>query len=308
MTIFTKSIGLLISFLGLLPWLESQPLNAQMLSYPSSDIRSVAQDVIVPPMVHGIAAAGTRVRETHPDYRQTQVYHATYLPKQWHAGEKYPVIIEFAGNGPYRSSFGDLSSGRVEGSCLGIGISRGEKFIWVCLPYLNNTGVKNVTQWWGNPASYDPQPTVEYCKKTVAWICETYGGDPERVLLVGFSRGAIACNYLGLYDDEIAGLWKAMIPYSHYDGVRLWGHPKSDMASARTRLKRLRDTPQLICHEDSGRGGLEATTKYLDRTAIPGNFTFLSTGFRNHNDAWVLRPSSARAQLRRWVQRHVLED
>ena len=46
-----------------------------MLSYPSSDIRSVAQDVIVPPMVQGIAAAGTRVRETHPDYRQTQVYH-----------------------------------------------------------------------------------------------------------------------------------------------------------------------------------------------------------------------------------------
>ena len=75
------------------------------------------------------------------------------------------------------------------------------------------------------------------------------GGDPERVLLVGFSRGAIGCNYLGLYDDEIAELWKAMIPYSHYDGVRLWGYPKSDMASARTRLKRLRDTPQLICHE-----------------------------------------------------------
>ena len=44
-------------------------------------------------------------------------------------------------------------------------------------------------------------------------------------------RGAIGCNYLGLYDDEIAELWKAMIPYSHYDGVRLWGYPKSDMAS-----------------------------------------------------------------------------
>ena len=95
MTIFTKSIGLLISFLGLLSWLELQPLNAQMLSYPSSDIRSVAQDVIVPPMVQGIAAAGTRVRETHPDYRQTQVYHATYLPSNG-MQEKSTVIIEFA--------------------------------------------------------------------------------------------------------------------------------------------------------------------------------------------------------------------
>ncbi len=307
MTTFTKSITRLFS-LAILVAAISVRANGQVVPHPPSDIRSVAQDVVLPPMVHSLPAPGTRVRETHPDYRQTEVYHATYLPTDWHEGGEYPVIIEFAGNGPFRSPFGDESTGLVEGSQMGIGISRGEKFVWICLPYLNNLGTKNVTQWWGNPTSYDPRPTVEYCKKTVDWICKRYGGDRKRILLVGFSRGAIACNYLGLYDDEIAALWKAMIPYSHYDGVRRWGYPKSDLVSARLRLQRLGETPQLICHEANGRSGLSATEAYLQRTAIPGSFTFLSTSFRNHNDAWILRPSPARDKLDDWVRKHVLDD
>lgn len=307
MMTFTKSIALLFSIGSFSFWVPASS-SGQVVTFPPSDLRSVAQDVVLPPMVHSLAAAGTRVRETHPDYRHTEVYHATYLPTDWGRGGRYPVIIEFAGNGPYRSPFGDVSTGLVEGSQMGIGISRGKNFIWVCMPYLNNIGTKNVIQWWGNATSYDPRPTVEYCKKTVDWICDTYGGDRKRILLVGFSRGAIACNYLGLYDDEIAGLWKAMIPYSHYDGVRRWEYPKSDMTSARLRLQRLGGTPQLICHEDGGRSALSNTKEYLERTAIPGNFTFLSTGFRNHNDAWILRPSSAREKLDRWVKEHVLDD
>ena len=308
MTTYTKSIVLRISASLILLVCFGRSVYAQVEIYPPSDIRSVAQDLVPPPMVNGLAAAGTRVREAHPDYLDTEVYHATYLPTDWRTGGKYPVIVEWAGNGPYRSPFGDVSTGLVEGSQLGFGISRGQKFIWVCLPYLNNTGTKNVTRWWGNPTSYDPRPTVEYCKQTVKWICETYGGDADRVLLVGFSRGAIACNYLGLYDDQIAQLWKAMIPYSHYDGVRKWSFPQSDQASALRRLKRLNNTPQLICHEDNGRSALSETQLYIERTAVPGNFTFMSTGFRNHNDAWILRPSPARNQLHAWVRRNVLND
>ena len=33
-----------------------------------------------------------------------------------------------------------------------------------------------------------------------------------------------------------------------------------------------------------------------------GKFTIGPTGFRNHNDAWVLRPSGARARLRDWLR------
>jgi hypothetical protein len=196
-----------------------------------------------------------------------------------------------------------VSGGKPEGSKMGFGISGGKGFIWVCLPYLNNAGTKNVTQWWGNTPQHDARPTVEYCKKTVPWICKQYGGDPKRVVLCGFSRGAIACNYIGLHDDAIAKLWRAFIPYAHYDGVNeRWGYPGSDRAAAKKRLRRLGNRPQFICQEKTtGRTSLAATRAYLKTTGFSGSFTFQSTGFRNHNDAWLLRPGPARAALRQWL-------
>jgi hypothetical protein len=46
------------------------------------------------------------------------------------------------------------------------------------------------------------------------------------VFIAGFSRGAIACNFIGLRDDEIASLWCGFVVHSHYEGVRDW--PGSD--------------------------------------------------------------------------------
>ncbi len=132
----------------------------------------------------------------------------------------------------------------------------------------------------------------------VPWICTNFGGDSKSVVLCGFSRGAIACNYLGLYDDDIAKLWRAFIPYSHYDGVKRWPYPGSDPQSAQQRLKRLSGRPQFICHEGTGVSG---TQKFLDSTGIEGKFIFQATGFRNHNDAWLLRPSTARKEMRKWL-------
>jgi hypothetical protein len=135
----------------------------------------------------------------------------------------------------------------------------------------------------------------------VPWICREYGGDPQRVVLCGFSRGAIACNFLGLHDDAIAKLWCGFVPYSHYDGVRTqWPYPGADRASALARLKRLGSRPQFICHEGAG---IEDTRRYLAEAMPSGNFTFVPTGFRNHNDAWTLRPSEARTKLRAWLNK-----
>lgn len=62
---------------------------------------------------------------------------------------------------------------------------------------------------------------------------------------------SIACNYIGLHDDEIAALWRGFICHSHYDGVRKWDYAGSDRQSAAIRLGRLRDRPQFISHETS---------------------------------------------------------
>ncbi|MHC4200692.1 MAG: hypothetical protein ACYSU0_11930, partial [Planctomycetota bacterium] len=129
--------------------------------------------------------------------------------------------------------------------------------------------------------------------------CRDYGGDPAAVLIAGFSRGAIACNFIGLHDDEIAGLWRGFIAHSHYDGVRKWRYPGSDRRSAAERLKRLRGRPQFVSHE----GSVEATRKYLEGTRTDGAFTFLALPYRNHTDSWVLRDIPERKALREWVGR-----
>ncbi|HCU87859.1 MAG TPA: hypothetical protein DGP39_10035 [Verrucomicrobiales bacterium] len=267
------------------------------------DISSIKPDLVLPDLTKGSPEEGKRVKQTHPDWRETEVYHVIYLPKDWRPNKLYPVIVEYAGNGPYRNRHSDISTGHPEGSKMGYGISGGEGFIWVCLPYLNNAGTANVTRWWGNAPKYDAGPTVAYCKKVVPWICRKYGGDPELVVLCGFSRGAIACNYIGLHDGAISALWRAFIPYSHYDGVNpRWGYPGADRAAALVRLKRLGNRPQFICHENSeGRLNLKVTRKYLENTGIKSKFTFRETGYRNHNDAWLLRPGPARTALRNWL-------
>ena len=213
------------------------------------------------------------------------------------------MLIEYAGN-KHHGTNGDISTGRPEGSKMGYGISGGRGFIWVCLPYLNVKGDDIALTWWGDAKNRTARPTLDYCHKAVPWICKKYGGDPDRVILCGFSRGAIACNYLGLYDNETAKLWRAFIPYSHYDGIRTWPYPASDRDSALARLKRLAKRPQFICHEtiNGQQIGLDSTKSYLDSTGIQAPLTFKETGFRNLSDAWILRSCPTRKALRHWLK------
>jgi len=267
------------------------------------DIRSVKPDLTIPKLETGQPDAGKRVKQTIPDYEQTGVYHVTYLPTDWVKGKRYPVLIEYAGNN-YRGAYGDISTGRPEGSNMGYGIPGGPGFIWVCPAFPNATGDDIALTWWGDSKNRTARPTLDYCNKAVPWICEKYGGDTDRVILCGFSRGAIACNYLGLHNDETAKLWRAFVPYSHYDGVATWPYPASDRNSALTRLERLAKRPQFICHEvTNSQLNLAATKKWIESTRIKANLTFAKTGFRNHNDAWLLRTSPARKSLRAWLKR-----
>jgi len=258
-----------------------------------ADIHSVKADLIVPDMVEENPQAGKRVKQTIGPYQNTQNYHSIYLPKDWQPDKKYPVIVEYAGNGNYKNNYGDISTGKVEHSNLGYGISAGEGVIWLCLPYINTSTQSNEIKWWG-----DVEATVVYCKEAIAQVCEQYGGDKNNIFISGFSRGAIACNFVGLHDEKIASLWRGFICYSHYDGMINWPYPGSDREAAKKRLQRLDNRPQFICHEIS----TSDTESYLREVYPNGNFTFLPINFRNHNDAWVLRDIPERKILRSWFQ------
>ncbi len=301
-TIKTAAQG--IVFLACM-WLISNSASSVAQLAEFADIRSVEADLIAPRMVEGEPGAGLRVRRSLQGWNRESVYHSLYLPKDWTREATLPIIVEYSGNGGYRDALGDSSSGRPEDSCFGYGITKGEGFLWICVPCLNAVGSDLALTWWGDAPSYDPLPTLNYLHAAIADTRENFGGDSNRIILCGFSRGAIACNFLGLHDDRTAKLWRAFVPYSHYDGVRKWPYPNSDDNSAATRLERLSGRPQFICGE---KDQVEETRRYLGKQASHSNLTFASTGFRNHSDAWVLRPSKTRQQLQNWLQAVVSND
>ncbi|MEA3208828.1 MAG: hypothetical protein QOE70_1885 [Chthoniobacter sp.] len=260
-----------------------------------SDITTLPADLQVPALTQEEAAAGRRVRKTTPGWEQTGVYHALYLPANWTPGGVFPVLVEYPGNGGYRNQFGDTCDGTVDGCHLGYGISGGRDYIWIAMPFVKVEGDRkeNATLWWG-----DAEETAAYCVATVRQVCREFGGDEKAVVLSGFSRGSIACNYIGLRNGTIAPLWRAFICHSHYDGVRKWPYPDSDERSAMARLERLQGRPQFISHE----GSTAETRRYLEGTGMRAAFTYVDLPFRNHTDQWALRDCEPRRQVRAWLR------
>ncbi len=281
----------------LIPLLLLLLQTAAYADAPAENLHDIPSDLMVPQVTDGQPAAGLRVRQIHPDYEGWDLCHVLYLPPEWKAGGKYPVIVEYPGNGDFRNKLGDRSTGKVEDCRMGYGLSGGERFLWVCLPFVDVKNRSHALHWWG-----DADATAAYCRQTVAGICRDYGGDERAVILTGFSRGAIACNYIGLRDDETAKIWRAMVAHSHYDGVRRWGQPNDDQTSARKRLERFRGRPQFITHELS----VDDTRKYLKDSEVQA--TFLALPWPNHSDAWVLKDVPARAEVRKWLDAVLKKD
>lgn len=66
------------------------------------DLFSVKPDLVRPNMTNSTPHPGEFVRAVHPAYAHTKAYHGLYLPKDWVNGsQKYPLIVEYMGNGPW---------------------------------------------------------------------------------------------------------------------------------------------------------------------------------------------------------------
>lgn len=253
------------------------------------------KDLITPAMTEDGTAPGKRVRQVSPEYKGSKVYHSLYLPTDWIKGKIYPVLVEYTGN-KFPAGKG---SGEVKDANLGYGLSGGKGFIWVSMPYIQKGKKENAVTWWG-----DRQATIDYCKVNLPRICKEFGGDMENLFICGFSRGAIACSYIGLADDEIASFWKGMIAHDHFDGHKKWGYPESDRASALKRLARLKGRPVLVCGN---------ANDYLKDHSKLGTFTFLPVPvseifaipegpvIHRHTDLWAHRHSSTRQIARDWL-------
>jgi hypothetical protein len=272
-------------------------LDSAFAEYP--DIATVEPDMIVPSCLEEEPNAGKRVFCRLPNSQSPNVYHCLYLPIDWKPGIKYPILVEWGGN-RYRSVTNDESTGKPEDTCLGYGLSAGKACIWLSVPFLSSQGNQIASTWWGEPPEYDSKATLTYCKQALEDTCQRFGGDQERAILCGFSRGAIACNHLGLDNDKFASLWRAMFIYSHYDGIRKWSFPNSIGQPAIDRLQRLGIREQFVCDENLNQ--LQQIEAHIKQYLPNANITYQHTGFRNHSDRWILRPSEARIKARQWLQ------
>ncbi|MBT5062187.1 MAG: hypothetical protein HOM65_07110 [Verrucomicrobia bacterium] len=243
----------------------------------------------LPSVVNDSPAPGRRVNQVSSGWEDTGAHHALYLPNDWEADRKWPIIVEYPGNGGYSNQLGDFSDGTVEGCQMGYGLSQGDGFIWISMPFVTQAGGVSL-QWWG-----DVEKTKRYCIETVRQVCLNFNGDPERVILAGFSRGAIACNYIGLHDDEIAKLWSGMICHSHYDGE--FKHPAMDEENWPERLARLGNRPQFISHELS----VQPIMDLIQSTSLQVNLTFHTLPFENHSVRWTRCDLSLRNAAVKWL-------
>ena len=249
-----------------------------------------AADLVLPQLTSGKPQPGKRAAVIAPEYTGTKVHHLIALPDDWTPdwkarGKGWPIIAEYTGN--YFPTSG--STGEVDGAALGYGVAR-VRAIWVVLPDVAKDHQKNEITWWGDIAA-----TVGYAKTNIPRICAQFGGDPKKVVLCGFSRGAIGVSFLGLHDDEVAKLWCGLWAHDHFDGMLEWkGHAW---------------------------GSAGAETKKFITSVAPSGVTYLTVdmgahfgAFPNelakhpHNDRWPLRDGDATTIARGWFERVTAAD
>jgi hypothetical protein len=159
---------------------------------------------IVPDIERGQPTAGKRVYQKLPGWENTKIEHVLSLPKEWKPGAKFPVIVEYTGNIFYHMWC--HSTGFTDQGNMAYGLSRGETFILLNLPFVSLDGQHEEPNGWGSI-----EKTEDYCLQALRLVSTQYGGDMSQVFFTGFSRGQLAMNYLALRDERIAPIWRGFI-------------------------------------------------------------------------------------------------
>ncbi len=237
--------------------------------------------LLLPEVCDEKPSAGKRVR-----YRispNTDIYGVLYLPSDWEKDKSYPMIVEFPGNIFYTENC--YSTGYPEQCTIGYGVSKGEGVILLSLPFVDYKKGMIATSGWGSP-----DDTVDNTIKMVESICDNFGVDSDKIMLTGFSRGAIACGFIGLRNSRIASLWKAIHCCQHYDGDG-WG--KATYEDAMLRLQNGVDIPQF--HTDNNKAQLK---ELLFKSNI--NATYVNSNLGAHACDMFLDDRESTQQLRKW--------
>lgn len=233
-------------------------------------------------------APGKRVRYRPAWDDATGIYSILYLPEGWQAGRRYPVIVEFPGNVFYAPAC--YSTGLPDQCVIGHGMTKGKGTICLGLPFVERTRGRIVENGWGNA-----DDTADHAMRMVAEVCDKFGGDPENIVLTGFSRGAIACGYIGLRNERIASLWRGFHACQHYDGD---GWNGASLAGALERGVRFRG--RSVFQTDNPREKFQPVMDVMNTQVI-----WADSGLGFHSTAMFLDDRPSTQQLREWFSKLV---
>ncbi len=239
--------------------------------------------VDVPPVENAKPAAGRRVRHRLAGDESADLYSILHLSDDWKPGAKFPVIVEFPGNIFYTG--GCYSTGLPDQCVIGHGIAKGRGAICVGLPFVDAKERRVAENGWG-----DADATADYAVRMVEEICAKFGGDRANVVLTGFSRGAIACGYIGLRNDRVAALWKGFHACQHYDGD---GWNGATMEGAIERAARFRG--RAVFQTDNSEAAFRPVMDAM-RTKV----TWARSGLGAHATAMFLDDRPSTQSLRQW--------
>jgi hypothetical protein len=170
-------------------------------------------------------------------------------------------------------------------------MTSGNNVIWISLPFVDRPNADIVENGFG---SHDGDDTATYAIDVIDAICTNWGGDRDHLFLCGFSRGAIACGYIGLRNESIAKLWKGFVACQHYDGSP-WR--QSRMEDAVRRAPRFRG--KAIFQVDNSRQQYQAV---VDATDPSVTWTWAKSGLGYHATAMFLDDRPLATELRQWFE------
>jgi hypothetical protein len=237
----------------------------------------------VPELEDAPPGPGKRVRYRLAGDEGSGIYSVLHLPADWRPGKTYPVVVEYPGNVFFAPAC--YSTGLPDQCVIGYGMTQGRGAICLGLPFVDRAGGRVVENGWGNA-----DETADHAGRLVAEVCSRFGGERENIVLTGFSRGAIACGYIGLRSEGIAALWKGFHACQHYDGD---GWNGATLQGALERAGRFRG--KAVFQTDNPREKFQAVMDVMNTQV-----TWADSGLGFHSTAMFLDDRPSTRQLRAW--------
>jgi lysophospholipase L1-like esterase len=267
--------------------------KSEKSSFSIDNVIVEGDDDIKPLMITGNPTPGQLVKQYGEETVSQNIYHALYLPKNYTPGKLYPVIVEYPCNEWYGLT------GKVEDANMGYYLSGGQDYIWVIMPVIDSASLNNLNTGWGSNSN-----TIKYLKTNLRKVLETYGGDPSKVILTGFSRGAVNCNFMGTNNDDVADIWLGFLPFAHMDGGLIPDHTDTN---GMTRVGRTYGRSTFVAYGEKDDAG--------SKNSLVGYNNLMNWGYptekcaipdMTHTDLWVKFDNPSRQKARKWLQDTIL--